>query len=80
MKGKYENNKRYFISNYNKNKMVVMNLVGEPKCIICGNRIILDIHHVKKDKIAIFLCPNHHQTYHRAKRTGIIVKNQKYYE
>lgn len=36
-----------------------------PKCFICGYKIILDAHHIHKDKRVIFLCPNHHYMIHR---------------
>lgn len=36
-----------------------------PSCFICGYKIILDAHHVHKDKKIIFLCPNHHYMIHR---------------
>ena len=77
---KYIHERRYFISNYKKNKLSVENLIGEPKCIICGNEIILDIHHVKKDEVVIFLCPSHHQLYNRLKRMGGTVHDETYSE
>jgi len=36
-----------------------------PKCFICEYKIVLDAHHIYKDKRVIFLCPNHHHMIHR---------------
>jgi hypothetical protein len=45
--------------------MVVDELSGEPRCIVCKNDLVLDIHHIRTDKKMVFLCPNHHQMIHR---------------
>jgi len=54
---------RYFVSNYRRNKLVVEGLIGEPRCAVCGNDLVLDVHHIDVDKIAIFVCPNHYIPY-----------------
>lgn len=62
---KHVSERRYFISNYRKSRYSVDKLIGEPKCIICGHDLVLDIHHVNADKVAVFLCPNHHEIINR---------------
>lgn len=63
--------KRYFINNYFKSKFALGKIYGEPKCIFCGNNKILDLHHLysyEKEKEVdqiVFVCPNHHYTFHR---------------
>lgn len=57
--------RRYFVSNYGNVKLTVEKLVGEPECAVCGKDLILVAHHVKRDKVIVFLCPNHHQILHR---------------
>ena len=52
------------------------------KCIICGFKETIDIHHINKDRKnnyknnLIPLCPNHHTMIHRLKKTLEDLKNE----